>query len=218
MPFSKFLGGAALSIALASTSFGIAQAQVYDGLSYPQFKAILSTTNLGLTEQVTSKGNRYLLVMVPGWTVPFVATSAGCAAGQNSPCDGFAYFFIDTGHTLSAGAMGKFNEGNFVKVFPVGDKAAPTIKGDYYARGGVTDQNVLSAGAYYSVVLQGYLGASGASAMNGTAAAPGFDFTDTSDPEMFFAKLAGRGKPKAPPAGAKSPAVEAAIDALVGSK
>lgn len=211
------LGKIAAGLAMAAAVLGTAQAQmVYDGLSYPQFKSILATTKLGLTEQVTTRGNRFLLVMVPGWTQPFVATSAGCAAGQDAPCDGYAFFFIDSGHNISAAAMGKFNESNFVKMFPVGSPPAPVVKGDYYARGGIIDQNVLSAGAYYTVVLQSYLGASsGTSVMNAPTQLPALTFTDASQPEKFFEALATRGQPKAAPVGAKTATLEAMVDSLV---
>lgn len=206
---------AAMAVAAAFASAAEAQVTVYDGLSYPQFKSILATTKLGLTEQVTTRGNRFLLVMVPGWTAPFVATSASCPAGQDAPCDGFAFFYIDAGRSVSGGAMGKFNEGNFIKMFPAGETGAPIVKGDYYARGGIVDQNVLSAGAYYTGVLQSYLGSTGTSVMNAPAQVPALTFTDASQPQKFFAALASRGAPKPAPAGAKTAAMEAMVDALV---
>ncbi len=213
MQMGRVLAGMVLAAALAGTAE--AQVAVYDGLSYPQFKSILATTKLGLTEQVTTRGNRFLLVMVPGWTAPFVATSAGCAAGQDAPCDGFAFFYIDAGRSVSTAAMGKFNESNFVKMFPTGSPAAPVVKGDYYARGGIVDQNVLSAGAYYTGALHSYLGSSGTSVMNAPAQVPALTFTDASQPQKFFAELASRGAPKPAPAGAKTAAMEATVDALV---
>jgi len=217
MDIGKLLRGTALAMIVASFGFAAAQAEVYDGISYPQFKSILSKTNLGLTEKLTEKGNRYLLVMVPGWTVPFVATSAACGSSQDHACDGFAFFFVDTGSTMSASAMGQFNSrSSFIKIFPAAGRSIPVIKGEYYARGGITDQNVLSAGAYFSVVLQHYLEGSGASAMNSQMTAPAFAFTDTAQPEKFFAELAKRGSPHSVPVGDKASMIdESMIDAVV---
>jgi hypothetical protein len=213
----NLLRGAALAIVFASCGLGAAQAVIYDGLSYPQFKSILSQTNLGLTERVTEKGNRYLFVMVPGWTIPFVATSVGCASGQDAACDGFGFFLIDDRITMSASAMGEFNNrANFIRLYPKGDGPGQVIKGDYYARGGITEQNVLSAGSYFSVVLQRYLQSAGASAANGRPAAPAFAFTDTAQPEKFFAEFAKKGSPRPVPVGAKAPVIDdALIDELV---
>jgi hypothetical protein len=223
MRTARQISWVALALTCASLCLGAARAEgaeVYDGLTYAQFKSILSQTKLGLAESVTKKGNRYLTVTVPGATAPFVATVAACSAGQDQPCEGFAYIYIDTKHPMDTSTMGQFNrDAIFVKVVP-DDASHPVLKGEFYARGGVAPQYVTHAGAFYTAVLETYLTqAAGAVAMNGRTPTPALMFAGRTRPEEFFAELAAKGNRQPAPAGATAPVIdEALIDAAVAPR
>jgi len=223
MRTARQVSWAALALTCASLCLGPARAQgteVYDGITYAQFKSILSQTKLGLAESVTQKGNRYLTVTVPGATAPFVATVMDCSAGQDQPCEGFAYLYIETRRPMNASAMVQFSKDtSFVKATPaIVDPSHSVITGEFYARGGVTPQYVTHAGAFYTAVLESFLKGSGAIAMNGRTT-PALTFAKPMRPEQFFADLAAKGGGKPALAGATAPVIdEALIDALNGGR
>lgn len=168
MRLRNLLQSAALAGVLIGSGLGAAEAQVYDGITYPQLKAILSKTPLGLTEKVTDKGNRYLIIMASGVEVPFIATTVDCESGQDIACEGFSFFYIEPNGPMTQSAMTKFNtQTHFVKATTIpGNVPHSLIQGEYYARGGITDQNILNAGSYFTQVLQTYLAGSGMVTMN----------------------------------------------------
>src|SRR5262249_34497714 len=163
---------------LTGTSFGATTISIYDGLTYAQLKSILSTTQLGLTEKATDKGNKYLIVSAKGLSAPFIATTMNCEKGQAAPCDGFTFFFIDKNNTMTSAQIASYNrEHHFTKVAPAENH--PLLNGEYYARGGVTESLVRSAGAYYTEELADYLASSGAIASNGQL--PPLGYADLAD-------------------------------------
>jgi len=163
--FRLALACSALAIVQSSSALA-ASAEVYDGLNFDQFKAILSKANLALEERVTGKGNHYFVVAAPGMTVSFLATTADCEDGQKA-CSGYSYLAMPA-NSMDAAAMNKFNiDVPFLKATPsVDDPAQTVIKGQNFARGGVAEQQVISAAGFFAAVLQDYVNKSTPSAMN----------------------------------------------------
>jgi hypothetical protein len=218
MSKSKLSVWAALAVSCAPLSLGAAQAQetLHEGLTYPQFKSILGQANLKLEEHVTQKGNRYLMVMVPGATTAFVATVSDCGQGQDQACDGFAYFYVEPTRTMTATAMGQFNRANhFIKAMPgTGDASLPLIAGESLALGGVSARYVITAAAYFAVALEAYH-QSGVVAMTGPGAAT-IKFAPRMQPEQLFAEFAAKGAGKPLPVAHKID--DALIDAIVAGR
>jgi len=210
----RVLAAAALALAGAVMSQGpaLAQEAVYDGLTFVQFKSILSTTNLSLEERATQKGNPYLVITVAGATAPFIGTMISCPDDRTQPCQGFVYFFVDSKRTMNATTMAQFNrEYRFLKVMPtISDLNRPVIQNENFAIGGVTGGNVRAAGANYTAALETYHASATIAASGGPAPAA---FTHAMKPEQFFAELAARGAGK--PVQAVGPIDEALIDAMV---
>jgi hypothetical protein len=214
---------AAFALTLAGLSLATARAEtvdIYDGLTFDQFKAILSQTNLTLEERVTDKGNRYFFITVEGSSVPFVGGMSDC--GERKVCDGFTFLFIDVKHRMTTDAMAQFNKDqSFLKATPaIVDPTDVVISGEFFARGGITAMHVVFSAAYYAAALESFLKqADGAIAMNGrdarwTTASAGREQAD-----RLFAEFTRKGGRKARPLGAFRPAIdEAVIDAAAAPR
>jgi hypothetical protein len=200
MTILKQLGRMVLAASLGifcSVSALAESAEVYDGLSFTQLKAMLSRTNLMLTEQTTDKGYHYLIVAAPGMTDPFIATMRDCGNGAEGACEGFAFFGLPA-NGLSESGMSQFNvETPFVKAMPMkGDKPKTVIQGEYYARGGITDRYIVNSAAYFAAILQEYIGKSTPSAMNSATPLVNQALRQPMQGDRFFAALARTGNAK----------------------
>jgi hypothetical protein len=184
--------------------------QIYDGMTFAQFKAIVTTMDLQATERVTQKGNGYFAITVPGTAISFLATMASCENDVNtSQCDGFAFIHPTAGE-MSASAMTAFNRDmRFViaRSFPSGSTA---IVGEYYARG-VTDNYVRNAAAFYTSRLAAYLDNSSVTSMNGQRPPSAYLFASPMPANAFFTQLAKEGDGKSTLAVVRNDALDAAI-------
>jgi hypothetical protein len=213
----QILWAAALAPLAAMLSHGSAHAQeaIYDGLTFAQFKSILSATNLTLEERTTQKGNPYLIISVTGATAPFIGTMISCPDDRTQPCDGFIYFYIDNKRIMNAAAMAQFNrEFRFLKAIPaLSDATRPVIQNENYAIGGIAGGNVRAAGANYTAGLEAYH-ASGTIAAGGSITSVAF--TTSMKAEQYFAELAARAAGK--PMQAVGPIDEALIDTFAADR
>lgn len=212
--FALMLTGLSLTTARAET------VDIYDGLTFDQFKAILTKTNLNLEERVTEKGNHYFFITVQGSSVPFVGGMSDC--GEDKVCDGFTFLFIDEKHRMTTDGMAQFNKNlSFLKATPaIVDPTDVVISGEFFARGGITATHVVFSVAYYAAVLEAFLKqADGAIAMNGRQARWATVSADRLRADRLFDEFTRKGGPKAPRLGAFRPATdEAVIDAAAARR
>lgn len=214
---------AAFALTLAGLSLATARAEtvdIYDGLTFDQFKAILSQTNLNLHERVTDKGNHYFFITIEGGSVPFVGGMSDC--GEQKVCDGFTFLFIDEKHRMTTDAMAQFNKNqSFLKATPgIADPTDVVISGEFFARGGIAANHVIFSAAYYAAVLETFLKqADGAIAMNGRDARWTLASAGGGHADRLFVQFTRKGGRKAPPLGAFRPAIdEAVIDAAAAQR
>ena len=189
-----------------------AQETIYDGLTFAQFKSILATTKLTLEERTTQKGNKYVVITIPGAATSFIGSMVSCPKDRAQPCDGFSYFFIEDKRTMTTDAMARFNrEYQFLKALPsLSNPNNTVIENKTYAVGGITAKHVLAAGAYYTAAVADYRSSGTIAGAPGTTSK--LSFTKSIQPEAFFAELAAKGE--ANPVPSTSPVDEGLIDAL----
>jgi hypothetical protein len=186
--------------------------QIYDGMTFAQFKAIVTTMNLQATEKVTAKGNGYFDVTVPGTEISFLATMASCDNDVNAnanQCDGFS-FIHPTASEMSASAMTAFNRDMKFVVAKVLGSGRTGIMGQFYARG-VTDNYVRNAAAVYTSQLAAHLDNSSVTSMNGQSPPPAYLFASPMSASTFFAQLAKKGNGKTAGAVPRNDVLDAAI-------
>lgn len=184
--------------------------QIYDGMTFAQFKAIVTTMNWQTIEKVTPKGNGYFNVTVPGTEISFLATMASCDNDVNvNQCDGFSFLYQNA-NDMSASAMTAFNRDTRFVVARVLGSGRTGIVGDYYARG-VTDNYVRNAAAWYTSRLAAHLDGSSVTSMNGQSPPSAYLFASPMSASTFFAQLAKKGNDKSAAAVPRNDVLDAAI-------
>ena len=206
---------AVASLTAAAHAAPAASVEIYDGITYAQFKAALTATKLTITEKATTKGTKYLLIALPGLAMPIAATTMDCDKGQDQPCEGFTYLYLDEKNAMDATATSQFNRDyGFVKAMPsAGNDTLGVIQGEFYARGGVSENNVRMAGAYVSAVTLTYMQKNAPTAMNGAPSAQALLMSRPADADKFFADLTARNAGRPLPPASVPVAAEALIDA-----